>query len=259
MNDPVPRPPTNSRRCFMQKFFAAMLSLITTALCFPQMRVQAAHTTPLFHATREYRDATQYLSRVLSNHANLAPPHQRFLNRLIHSSHQLYAAALAGPFNAAGTLSPEFRQTWSDIQALVKDLRWMIESLPPEAKQTLAPHCRRFISTFQTLAVQITLSKSVCAPYGRGGHAGLKRTKFPEQMVLPRATLTHSPQARPNHRSSERRAGREMLGVSLLSRQTLSPSEWQLHRAGIRIRTETPTQNENANTGARLTRLSRTR
>ena len=242
----------------MQKFLAALLSLITTALCFPRMQLQAAHTTPLFHAAREYRDATQYLSRVLTYHTSLAPPHQQFLTQLIHSGHQLYAATLASPPNAAGRLGTEFRQTWSKIQTLVENLPWMIDTLPPEAKQTVAPNYRQFIATFQTLAVQIALSEPVDAPVRRGSPQ-LKREKARRHMLISGSQLTTFPRSRSHDRSRASHSGREILEVIFLSRQTLSPSEWQSHLAGIRARSERPTQREHAKTGAQLTRLTQPR
>ncbi len=240
----------------MKKFLAAMLSLITTALCFPQTRLHAAHATPLFHATREFRDATQYLSRMVTYHASLAPAQKLFLNRLIHSSHQLYALALASPLHAVAPLETEFRQTWADIQSLVKDLPWMIETLPTEAKQTLAPHCRQFLATFQTLAVQIELSEPVCVPCPLGGNAALMRATAPSQMLMNNAELMQFPEPRQYDRSIGRRAGQEISGVISLSRQTLSPSQWQSHHAGLRPRSEAPIRSENSKAGAQLTRLT---
>ena len=245
----------------MQKFLAAMLSLITTALCFPQTRLHAAHATPLFHATREYRDATQYLSQVLTYHASLDPTQKLFLNRLIHSSHQLYAAALACPLNAGGPLTPEFRQTWSDIQILIQDLPWMIEILPPEAKQHLAPHCRQFLATFQTLAVQIELNQPVCRPYGHRDSLALIPPNVTCRMLMLRAypTQVPPPQTHEHDRAMGYQADRQRLGVIFLSRQTLSPSEWQSQQAGARARSEQPMRRENSKTGVRLTRLTHPR
>ena len=241
----------------MQKFLAAMLSLITTALYFPQTRLHAAHATPLFHATREYRDATQYLSRVLTFHATLDPTQKLFLNRLIHSSHQLYAAALSCHHNSGGPYGAEFQQTWADIQILVQDLPWMIEFLPPEAKQRMAPHCRQFLATFQTLAVQIELSEPVCEPDPRGGSPALVPSNIPRQMLMLRAELTQFPQSltREYDRAMGHQADQQGLRVIVLSRQPLSPSECQSQQAGSRRRSETPIGRENSKHGARLTRL----
>ena len=242
----------------MQKFLAALLSLITTALCFPLTQLQAAHTTPLFHAAREYRDATQHLSRVLTYHTSLAPPHRQFLKQLIHSGHQLYAATLASPLNAAGHLGTEVQQTWSKIQTLVENLPWMIDTLPPESRQTIAPHYRQFLATFQTLAVQIVLSEPVDAPVRRGTPQ-LKPEKARGHLLISGSHLTTFPRSRPHDRSRESHAEREMLEVIFLSHHTLSPSEWQSHLAGIRARSERPTQREHAKTGAQLTRLTQPR
>lgn len=243
----------------MQKFLAAMLSLITTALYFPQTRLHAAHATPLFHATREYRDATQYLSRLLTYHAALDPTQRMFLNRLIHSSHQLYAEVQSSPFHAGGPLGPGFRETWSNIRVLMQDLPWILELLPPEAKQRLAPHYRQFLATFQTLAVQIELSHPICEPYPRGGSLAAVPVRVPRQMPMLRADLTPFPQASQHDQTRAYRADWERLRTIHLSRQTLSPSEWQSQRAGTRPRSETPIRREASMAGALLTRLVRTR
>jgi hypothetical protein len=241
----------------MQKFLATMLSLITTALCFTQTRLHAAHATPLFHATREYRDATQYLSRVLTYHATLDPTQKLFLNQLIHSSQQLYAAAVSCPLNAGGPLRTEFRQTWSAIQILVQDLPWMIETLPHEEKQRVTPHCRQFLATFQTLAVQIELCDPTCKHYPPGGNLALIPPNVASQLLMLRAELNPfpQPQIRKHDRAMRHQADRQRLRVLFLSHQTLSPSEWQSQQSGSRRRSETPIRGENLKTGARLTRL----
>ena len=104
----------------------------------------------------------------------------------------------------------------------------------------------------------IVLSEPVYTPYQRGtperrpAHAS-------GQMLMARSHLTQFPRTRQHDSSSEYSAERDMREVIFLSRQTLSPSEWQSHHAGIRARSERPTQHENAKTGARLTRIVHSR
>lgn len=230
----------------MQRLVAAMLSLITTLLWFPQPRLHAAHATPLFHATREYRDATQFLAQVLTCRTHLNPAQSFFLDRLLHSSNHLYVAAQAFRGNVADPLGVEFRQTWADIQVLLRDLPWLLESFPCDVKQSVTAQCNRFLATFQTLAVQIELSN----PHQERRHhatGALKRkTELPP--ICQRHPNTHS--------DAIGRPGRlEQMEVIFISHRPLSPSQWQLQHAEPGQRTRVPIRCENSNIGAKLTRL----
>lgn len=233
----------------MQRLLAAMLSLITTLLWLPQPRLHAAHATPLFHATREYRDATQFLAQVLTCRTHLNPAQSFFLDRLLHSSNHLYVAALAFPRNVANPLGVEFRQTWEDIRVLLRDLPWLLESLPCEVKQSVTAQCNRFLATFQTLAVQIELSN----PHQERRHhstdlTGVLKPKAELAPICQRYPNTHSDAiARPRHL--------EQMKVIFISHRTLSPSQWQLEHAEPGQRTLLPIRSENSNIGAKLTRL----
>ena len=243
----------------MQKFLAAMLSLLTTAICFPQPRLNAAHATPLFHATREYRDATQYLSRALCYQATLDPTQKMFLKRLVHSSHQLYAATLSCPLNATGTLGTAFRLTWAPIQTMVEDLPWMLEALPPEVKQRVTPLCRQFLLTYQTLAFQIALRDPVCATPRGGRPASIPVDNTRQLMIYPTelAPFPHSQsdfQTRNYYWPGVTQTDHTIIASIFRSRQILSPSEWQLQQAETQDRSKTPIRSGNSQTSAKLTR-----
>ncbi len=248
----------------MKKFLAALLSIVTTALCLPPTRGHAAHATPLFHATREYRDATDYLVSMLTYHAALDPPQRMFLERLRRTSHQLYAAALGS------TANPAFRNSWAEVRRLVQDLPWMLEMLPPNAQQHLLLQSRTFFQSFQTLAVQIELREQISC---RGesssqtlplGHAGYGVMMFrPERFPLQPNLFT---QPYPHHQCQTMIWSHDAIRTPLVHRHRpmLSPSEWQLRQSEPPHRSKTPIRQEMGGReigklGAQLSRISDTR
>jgi hypothetical protein len=249
-----------------------MLSIFTTALCLPPTRGHAAHATPLFHASREYRDSTHYLASMLTYHAVLVPPQKRFLERLLRSSHQLYAAALGSPANAA------FRSAWIESRSLVQDLPWVLEMVPPNVQQRLLPQSQKFLQSFQTLAVQIELREQISRGYEHTGHAlPLGHAALPLAHARGGVPMFRSepcplqrypyPQPCPCHRCQtmiwSHDDSRPPIGHRL--QPMLSPSEWQLcqsepqHRSKTPIRRETGRTQETGRVGARLSRIAITR
>ena len=243
-----------------------MLSIFTTALCLPPTRGHAAHATPLFHASREYRDATHYLASMLTYHAILDPPQKLFLERLLRSSHQLYAAALGSPANAA------FRSAWIESRSLVQDLPWVLEMVPPNVQQRLLPESQKFLQSFQTLAVQIELREQIsCGGNEYTGHA------LPRGHASGGVTMLRSepcplqrypyPQPCPCHRCQTMIWSHDDSRPPMVHRlqPMLSPSEWQLrqsepqHRSKTPIRRETVRTQETGKVGARLSRIAITR
>ncbi|MCH1440363.1 MAG: hypothetical protein L7W43_11945 [Rubripirellula sp.] len=248
----------------MHKFLAAMLSLITTALCFSQTRSHAAHATPLFHATREYRDAAEFLARLLSYHGTLDQAQTMFLKRLVHSSRQLYAATLSCHLKTGVPLGSTFRQTWAPIPNMVQDLPWMLETLPPDVQQRVTDHCREFFATYQTLAIQIELRESAATTQWTANSA-IVSIDIAKQVLTYRTNLAALP---PPHSHSHPRKQAWPLGTrsecydmaaTFRSRRTLSPSEWQLQKVKTPRRSETPTRSKTSHTGVRLTRLGQHR
>ncbi|MDB4749455.1 hypothetical protein OAF83_00985 [Rubripirellula sp.] len=245
----------------MQKFLTAVLSIVTTVLCFPQTRVHAAHSTPLFHASREYRDATHYLANMLTYHAVLDPTQKRFVKRLISSSHQLYSAALGS------TADLQFQRTWVDIQKLMHDLPWVLESLPCDVKQKMAPTCRQFLNAFQTLAIQIEL----CERPSRNSELGNRQfdnssspvPETPRRVIMLRVTPSphsHLPPGSPycpcvRCHVMTRPIAHDAIHVVASPPSALSPSEWQLRQSEPQCRSEMPIRRKNGKRGARLSRL----
>jgi hypothetical protein len=245
----------------MQKFLTAVLSIVTTVLCFPQTRVHAAHSTPLFHASREYRDAAHYLANMLTYHAVLDPTQKHFVKRLISSSHQFYSAALGS------TADLQFQRTWVDIQKLMHDLPWVLESLPCDVKQRMAPTCRQFLNAFQTLAIQIELCERP-SWNSELGNRQFETSRFsapetPRRVIMLRATPSPHNRTYPGiprcpcvrcHAITWPTA-HDAIHVVASPPSTLSPSEWQLRQSEPQCRSESPIRRENGKLGARLTRL----
>ena len=245
----------------MQKFLTAVLSIVTTVLCFPHTRVHAAHSTPLFHASREYRDAAHYLANMLTYHAVLDPTQKHFVKRLISSSHQFYSAALGS------TADLQFQRTWVDIQKLMHDLPWVLESLPCDVKQRMAPTCRQFLNAFQTLAIQIELCERP-SWNSELGNRQFETSRFsapetPRRVIMLRATPSPHNRTYPGiprcpcvrcHAITWPTA-HDAIHVVASPPSTLSPSEWQLRQSEPQCRSESPIRRENGKLGARLTRL----
>lgn len=255
----------------MHKIIATMLSLITAAFCIPQPLLHADHASPLFHATREYRDATQRLSRILTYHATLEPTQQRFLSQLIHSSQQLYAAALFTSRSATIPSANEYQRLWGHIESLIRDLPWMLETLPPHVTQSIRPHYRQFLATFHTLAAQVELRNPAGAVWSGGN--GRLPIKYPTQLWMSR---THSVPSHHDYPSEndypsknscpreqnvldkEPTRGRQAKQLVALPCR-LSPSEWQLKTTEPHHRSKNPVRGKEAELGAKLTRLTRFR
>jgi hypothetical protein len=232
----------------MRKLFTTMvsvlISLVTTVLCLSQTRVHAAHATPLFHATREYRDATHYLASMLMYHAALDPTQKMFMERLVKSSHQLYAAALNSPTDNA------FRQTWAEVRKLVQDFPWMLDTLPPNVNQRLLPQARQFLLAFQTLAEQVALCEHF-SWHNQHITSNISHASPPRQIVVFRREFS------PNNpcRTLSWPPTRQPAGRMPFYRPTLSPSQWQLDQTEKRTRSSTAIRREKGTLGAHLSRL----
>lgn len=251
----------------MQKFLAVMLSIVTTAICLAQTRAHATHATPLFHATREYRDATHYLVSMLTYHAILDPPQRMFLKRLRQSSEQLYAAACGSLTNAA------FTSTWTEVRSLAQELPWMLERLPPHVQRSLLAKSREFLQSFQTLAFQIELREQMsCRSNYRGPSLPLGQAPLPLGQAGGNAMGFH-PQGSPIQgysfspfcpcqRCQSLVWSNDDSRAPLVNRHhpTLSPSEWQLRQSEPQHRGEAPVSRKNVggkaiSVGARLSRI----
>ncbi len=232
----------------MRKLFttvvSVLISLVTTALCLSQTRVHAAHATPLFHATREYRDATHYLASMLMYHVALDPTQKMFMERLVKSSRQLYAAALNSPTDSA------FRQTWAEVGKLVQDFPWMLDTLPPHVKQRLLPQTRQFLLAFQTLAEQVALCEHF-SWYDQHITGNISHAPAPRQIVVFRTEFS------PNNpcQTLSWPPTRQLADRIPFYRPTLSPSQWQLEQTEKRTQSSTAIRRKNGTLGAHLSRF----
>ena len=150
----------------MKELITILLSLLTVALCLIPRRVQAAHTTPLFHAVREYRDATRYLAVVLPHHLALTGAQKQFVEHLVLAAENLCITA-SSPVDDAG-----FVHAWKVVRSrvlalprVIPELRLLNHGHANSDWHDLVQRQEQFLLAFETLAIQIEFGSNL--PYDR--------------------------------------------------------------------------------------------
>ena len=150
----------------MKELITILLSLLTFALCLTPRRVQAAHTTPLFHAVREYRDATRYLAVVLPHHLALTAAQKQFVEHLVLAAEHLCITA-SSPVDEAG-----FVHAWKVVRSrilalprVIPELRLLNHGHAKSDWHDLVQRQEQFLLAFETLAIQIEFGSNL--PYDR--------------------------------------------------------------------------------------------
>ncbi|MDE0867315.1 MAG: hypothetical protein OSA98_26355 [Rubripirellula sp.] len=242
----------------MHKLFASIVSTITATLWLAPARVNAAHSTPLFHAICEYRHSAYAFGKMLIQSPSLDHSQRILIHRLIETSDRLYETA---------THSEQRERFLSDlleVQLRFRQVRLVVSGSPNCPYQgNSSTHWMQLSCAFQALSEQVALAECLlCDARCLGAetrYQGSERRylRYDAQYLQNRLQVSLPTLANANRESDRLETARPRHHSFLKpsERRSPSPSEWQLDHVQRRHRSSVPTRAGGANLGADISRL----
>ena len=239
----------------MHKLFASIVSTITATLWLAPARVNAAHSTPLFHAICEYRHSAHAFGKMLIQSPSLDHSQRNLIHRLIETSDRLHETA------THSERRKRFLSDWLEVQLRFRQVRLVVSGAPNcPYHGNASTHWMQLSCAFQALSEQVALAECLLSDarcLGAETRYQCSELRYDARYLQNRLQVTLPPLANANRESDRLETARARHHSFLMpsERRSPSPSEWQLDDVQRRHRSPVPTRAGGANLGADISRL----